>query len=185
MTENDLWILSFYRLSEINGAQFFAKLAGHLRDDAIRYDMTRHFSEEAQHAWYWTQCIEQLGAKPLQLDRTYQDQYFANIGLPANIMEILAITQVFERRVINHYAKQARMPGTHPAIKRTLARIMDDEKWHLQWVSDALKALEPEYGEETIRDTLDRYWLADKAIYQRLLSEHNERFAFLEEASDR
>ena len=100
--ENDLWLLSFYRLSEINGAQFFGKLAGSLRNEKFRAQMTQHFAEEAQHAWYWTQCIQDLDAQPLQLGRTYQDQYLASIGLPANIMEVLSVTQVFERRVIKH-----------------------------------------------------------------------------------
>ena len=178
ISENELWMLSFYRLSEINGAQFFAKLAGSMRDEAIRFDMTRHFSEEAQHAWYWTDCIRQLDCEPLNIGGTYQDRYLSEIGLPANVMEVLALTQVFERRVINHYARQSRRPDIHPAIQDTLTRIMGDEYWHLEWVSKALERLEPRYGKDQIEATLHRYWSIDKAIYQRLLSEHAERLAF-------
>ncbi len=177
--ENDLWLLSFYRLSEINGAQFFGKLAGSLRNEKFRAHMTRHFAEEAQHAWYWTQCIQDLDAQPLQLGRTYQDQYLASIGLPSNMMEVLAVTQVFERRVIKHYAQQARRVETHPLVRTTIRRIMGDERWHLKWVSQALRSLESEYGRDHIKDTLRRYWAIDKEIYQRLIAEHDQRFAFL------
>ncbi len=181
LTENELWLLSFYRLSEINGAQFFGKLAGSIRDPHIRHDMTRHFSEEAQHAWYFTEVINHLGYEPLQLDKTYQDQYLANIGLPANMMEVLAITQVFERRVINHYAKQSRLSTQHPLIKQTFDRIMDDEHWHLKWVNQALQNLEPKYGKDNIDNTIKRYWEIDKAIYEKLLDEHEQRFKYLNE----
>jgi rubrerythrin len=179
--ENDLWLLSFYRLSEINGALFFGKLAGALRNEEFRAHMTRHFSEEAQHAWYWTQCIQELGAQPLQLDRSYQDQYLVSIGLPANMMEVLAITQVFERRVISHYAQQAHRADTHSLVRTTICRIMQDERWHLEWVSQALRSLESEYGREHIKDTLRRYRTIDKEIYQRLLTEHDERFCLREQ----
>jgi rubrerythrin len=183
LSENELWLPSFYRLSEINGAQFFARLASSLREPEIRHDMTRHFSEEAQHAWYFTDCIHQLGHEPIQLSKTYQDRYLDNIGLPANIMEVLAITQVFERRVINHYAKQSRLPAQNALVRDTFARIMDDEHWHLKWVNEALKQLEPKFGKENIEATIKRYWEVDKDIYENLITEHDQRFAFLKETT--
>lgn len=181
LTENELWLLSFYRLSEINGAQFFGKLAGTIRDPQIRHDMTRHFSEEAQHAWYFTDCIHQLGHQPIQMRQTYQDRYLENIGLPANIMEVLAITQVFERRVINHYARQSRLPTQHVIVRDTFKRIMEDEHWHLKWVNDALTRLEPRFGRQNIESTIKRYWETDKSIYESLIDEHDQRFDYLKE----
>ena len=49
--------------------------------------MSKHFADEAQHAWYWTSCIEQLGVKPLDIGSVYQDQYAAVAGLPSNLMD--------------------------------------------------------------------------------------------------
>src|SRR5262249_54494924 len=105
LNDNDRWILSYYRSSEISGAMFFARLARSIRQPAIQRDLTKHFADESQHAWYWSQCLEQLEAKPIRVTDAYQDQYFEAVGLPANLMEVLAITQVFERRTINHYAR--------------------------------------------------------------------------------
>ncbi len=98
--ENLQWILSFYRTSEISGALFFGELARSLRPSAIQQDMTRHFADEANHARYWTDCLEKLGVQPLKLPTAYQNQYLAAAGMPANLMEILAITLVFEKRVV-------------------------------------------------------------------------------------
>jgi len=53
-------------------------------------------------------------------------------------MEVLAITLVFERRVINQYAKHLAVAGVHPEISGTIDRIPEDERWHVQWVRDRL-----------------------------------------------
>src|SRR5207244_5261114 len=106
--------LSFYRTSEISGSLFFGRLARSMKPGPIQRDMTKHFSDEALHAWYWTSCIENLGAQPLKLREAYQDQYLAAAGMPANLMEILAITQIFERRVVNQYARHSRLSNVDP-----------------------------------------------------------------------
>jgi hypothetical protein len=175
LSENERWILSFYRTSEISGALFFGRLAGTMRPGAIQRDMTKHFADESNHAWYWTACLESLGAKPLKLADSYQDRYLQAAGLPANVMEVLAITQVFERRVIGQYSLHSQAQGVRPEIQATLRTIMEDEKWHIVWVRDALKQLEADYGAERIEKTLERFVKADREVYEATLDEHSER----------
>ena len=182
LSENELWLLSFYRLSEINGAQFFAQLARVIRQPDIQHNLTRHFSEEAQHAWFFSDCLKQLGHEPIKIAKTYQD-YISDVGVPANLMEILAVTNVFERRVISHYARQAKIETHHPLVRETLDHIKQDEYWHLKWVNQALKDMEPEYGKETIKDTIARYQEIDDAVYEKLLIEHQQRFEHLQDVS--
>ena len=98
---------------------------------------------------------------------------------PVNIMEILAITQVFELRVINQYAVHSRADGVHELVKSTIDRIVEDEKWHIQWIRDALKEMEADYGADNIRDTLKRFTLADREVYQKTAQEHQERIGDL------
>jgi hypothetical protein len=45
----------------------------------------------------------------------------------------------------------------------------------VQWVTDALKSLEKDYGEEHIQKTLKRYREADQEVYKKTISEHGER----------
>lgn len=173
--ENSLWLLSYYRSSEISGALFFGRLARTVAPGPIQHDLSKHFADEAQHAWHWTSCIRSLGAEPLALDAAYQDRYLAAAGLPGNLMEVLALTQVFERRVIRQYALHSRARGLPEAVHRTLAAIMQDEKWHIRWIRDALAALAREHGRESVERALERFRAADAEVYRAALAEHAQR----------
>lgn len=179
MTENERWILSYYRASEISGSMFFARLAKSIRNPDIQRDLTSHFADEAQHARYWSDCMQQMGLKPIRMNEAYQDQYFEAVGVPVNLMEVLAITKIFEARTINHYAAHRRREDVHPLVRATIEKIMDDEGWHLKWVTAAIKDMESEYGIEHVRQTLERYRVADEEIYGRTVREHDERFSDL------
>lgn len=177
--ENDLWLLSFYRHSEMTGALFFGRLARAGRSSAIQANMTRHFADEAQHARYWTDCIDGFGVRPVPVDSAYQDRYLEAAGLPANLMEVLAITQVFERRVIGQYARHARVAGIQPEVRETLERIMRDEVWHVRWVAEALAGMESEYGKEAVQAAQRRCREADQQVYGAILAEYGERLQHL------
>lgn len=177
--DNTLWLLSYYRTSEISGSLFFGRLARAVNVGPVQHDLTKHYADEAQHAWYWTDCINRLGASPLRLDAAYQDRYLEAAGMPANLMEVLALTQVFERRVIRQYAFHSRAPGLQPAIRGTLERIMQDEKWHIQWVRNALSTMAQEYGPDAVNDALRRYVAVDAEVYRATLTEHAHRVQHL------
>jgi rubrerythrin len=179
LSENDLWLLSFYRSSEINGALFFGRVARTLRGGPLQADVTHHFADEANHAKYWTRCIEDLGYNAEKLSGAYQDQYLEAVGLPANLMEVMAITQVFEKRVIGQYHRHLRAPDTHPRVRQTIETIMEDERWHVKYVRDALQEMAKKYGQELVDDTLARFTAADEEVYAKTLAEYGERIAFL------
>src|SRR5262249_16417799 len=179
LTEHELWLLSYYRISEISGSLFFGRLARVLRPSAIQHDLSKHYAEEGEGAWYGSECIDRLGAKPLKLPSAYQDQYLEAAGLPANLMEILAITQVFERRVINQYAKHRAVPDLEPEVADTLDRILQDERWHVTWVRDALAGMEARYGRDHILATLRHHREADRAVYANTIAEHDASVAAL------
>jgi hypothetical protein len=178
LTENDRWLLSYYRSSEINGALFFGRVARTIRGP-LQQDVTHHFADEATHAHYWTRCIDELESTPLALGRGYQDQYLEAVGVPANLMEIMAITQVFEKRVIGQYRRHLRFPRTHPAVRRTIETIMVDERWHIRYVRDALAGMAAQFGSAEIDQTLARFVAADQQVYARTLAEYGDRVEFL------
>ncbi len=182
LPENELWLLSYYRSSEINGALFFGRVARIIRGP-LQVDVTHHFSDEANHASYWTKCIHDLGHLPMKQNRAYQDQYLDAVGVPANLMEVMAITQIFEKRVISQYNQHMRFSRVHPAIRQTIETIMRDERWHVRYVREALEAMEERYGVGEIKDTLARYAAADQEVYAKTLAEYGERIAFLAETT--
>jgi len=179
LSENERWLVSYYRASEITGAMFFGRIAKMQRPGPVQADLTQHFADEAQHARWFTECMESLGITPLKLSFAYQDDYLKTAGVPSNFMEVLSITQVFEKRILHTYAKHLRVAGTPTPVKRTLQRIMRDEKWHVEWVRQALQDLEPEYGKAHIDATLERHAAADRETYRRFLDEHGQRVEFL------
>jgi demethoxyubiquinone hydroxylase (CLK1/Coq7/Cat5 family) len=179
ISENDRWLLSYYRSSEIDGAVFFGKVAEAVRSPDLAADIAQHFADEAKHAAIWTRCLSDLGVDPLRIRGSYQSQYFDTIGAPANLMEILAITQVFERRVIGQYHRQLRYPSTHPRVRTALEQIMADERWHLQYVRRALASMTDRYGAERVEATIARYTQADNEVYARTLAEYGDRMAFV------
>jgi hypothetical protein len=182
LSDNELWLLSYYRTSEINGAVFFGRVARIVRGP-LQVNVTHHFADEASHASYWTKCIQDLDRLPVRQGRAYQDQYLEAVGVPANLMEVMAITQVFEKRVIGAYRQHLRLPGVHPAIRQTIERIMLDERWHVQYVREALLEMQDRYGAEEIERTLARYAGADAEVYAKTLAEHGERLDFLAQAT--
>lgn len=176
ITENDLWLLNYYRASEINGALFFGRIARVIRGP-LQVDVTHHFADEATHASYWANCISDLGHTPSRQIRAYQDQYLEAAGLPASLMEVLAITLVFEKRVMNQYGQHLRA-APHPRVRQTIETIMLDERWHVKYVRDALEEMSAKYGKELIDETLERYSAADLDVYAKTVAEYGERMLF-------
>ena len=89
LNDNHHYILSYYRTSEISGALFFGRLSKILPPGPIQVDMTKHFADEAAHAYYWTDAIQRLGREPLKLKDSYQDQYNDAIGIPIESDEVV------------------------------------------------------------------------------------------------
>ncbi len=176
INENLHWLLSFYRTSEMSGALFFGQLARRLKPGQIQVDLTHHFADEAQHAWYWTNTLHELGVEPLNLSESYQDRYLKEAGLPANLMEVLAVTQVFEQRVIRQYHQHlARSEKQPKPVIDTLRRIMIDERWHIAWVRKTLDTMREKHGGDCVDAAIDRFRAADDRIYQSLTNEHLDR----------
>ena len=173
--DNLRWLLSFYRGSELAGALFFGQLGRRLDPGRIQIDITHHFADEAQHARWWTEALEALGAEPLTLAGNYQDRYLREAGLPANLMEVLAVTQVFEQRVIRQYHRHRAAQALPQVVAATLDRILLDERRHIAWVRAALAAQRHVLGDEAVDAALARYRAADERIHAALLAEHAGR----------
>ena len=165
ISENDLWILSYYRESELAGSLVMGRLARETDDDELRVQLTEHCAEEAHHAWLWTETILKVGGTPKRVAETYQTRYYAEIGTPTSLLEILVLTQVFERRVIRHFREHLKWPNTHPAVAETLHRMIDDEVGHISWVKDRLDRIATEKGGTIVADTMRRFTEIDQRVY--------------------
>ncbi len=169
ISEKELYILSYYRACELAGAILFGKLAFHTEVDEIRIPLTEHSLEESEHAWLWTKVIQDFGAVPLKITNAYQTEYAKEFGMPKNILEILCLTQVFEKRTLFHFKKHLKMKGTHPRVKKVLQKMIDDESGHIGWIKKKLIAFEKKEGKETVKKTLQKLEAIDEKVYKNLL----------------
>ena len=171
ITTDELYILSYYRASELAGALLFGKLAMHTTLDDIRLPMTRHCCEEAQHAWLWSDTIRRLGRTPLKVTRTYQTEYSTEFGMPQNTLEIFCLTQVFERRTMRHFQRHLAVPHLHPAIRETLQTMIEDEVGHLGWIRQELDKHAAVHGSDEIEALMGKLEAIDECVYGRLLNQ--------------
>ena len=168
ITENELWLLSYYRESELAGSLLMGRLARETDDDDLRIRLTEHCAEEARHAWAWTETILKVGGTPKRVSETYQSRYHAAVGNPSNLLDVLALTQIFERRVVRHFRAHLSWPGTHPEVARTLQQLIDEEAGHIRWVKDRLDAYAAANGESIVKEMLDRFKQIDEQVYNEL-----------------
>ena len=175
ISENELWLLSYYRESELAGALLMGRLARETDDDDLRVRLTEHCAEEARHAWAWTECILNVGGTPKKVSETYQSRYHAAVGSPSNLLEVLALTQIFERRVVRHFRAHLSWPGTHPEIKRTLQQLIEDEADHIRWVKDRLDDYAAANGEAVVKEMMERFKRIDEDVYNEL-KQYADRF---------
>jgi demethoxyubiquinone hydroxylase (CLK1/Coq7/Cat5 family) len=146
------------------------------RDPELILKLTRHSAEEVMHAQLWTETIIAIGGRPAPVRDTYQTRYAAEMGTPISMLEILALTQVFERRVYRHFMEHLRRPGVHPAVAATLSRMIDEERGHLTWVKKWLDT-QAEKRPAEVREVMQRYAVIDERVYAAMSAEYGWRLA--------
>lgn len=173
---NEVSLLNFYRASELHGGLILGQMVRRTRDAELIMQLTRHSAEEVMHALLWTETIVAIGGKPSPVRDTYQNRYVEIVGTPITLLEVLALTQVFERRVYRHFMLHLRRPGVQPAVATTLQRMIEEERGHLSWVKHWLDDQAKTKGREVV-DVIRRYQVADQQVYDTLSIEYGFRSA--------
>jgi len=173
---SEIALLNFYRASELHGGLILGQMVRRTRDPELILNLTRHSAEEVMHAQLWTETIIAVGGRPAPVRETYQTRYAEEVGTPLTMLEILALTQVFERRVYRHFTDHLRRPDLHPAIAATLQRMLDEERGHLTWVKRWLDKQALTRATE-VREVMRRYAAADELIYAAISAEYGWRLA--------
>ena len=170
ISSRELGFLNFYRASELHGGLLLGQVARRARGAELVLELTRHSAEEVMHSLLWTETIVAVGGRVSPVRDTYQSRYLRMLGAPTALLDVLALTQVFERRVYRHFTEHLRRPGTHPVVCATLERMLEEEKGHLRWVKRWLDEQAAVLG-GAVAATMQRYAEADALIYNELASE--------------
>jgi len=166
----ELGFLNFYRASELHGGLILGQVARRARDTALVLELTRHSAEEVTHSLLWGETIVAVGGRVRPVRETYQARYARHVGTPTALLDVLALTQTFERRVYRHFTEHLRRPGTHRAVRATLERMLVEERGHLRWVKRWLDDQERVLG-SAIPAAMHRYAAADAEVYAELAGE--------------
>src|SRR4051812_12004075 len=172
----ELSLLNFYRASELHGGLILGQMVRRTRDPELIMQLTKHSAEEVMHALLWTETIVAVGGKPAPVRDTYQNRYVEIVGTPLTLLEVLALTQVFERRVYRHFTLHLRQPGVHPIVAKTLQRMLDEERGHLSWVRKWLDKQARARPVE-VREVMRRYAEVDERVYAAISAEYGWRLA--------
>ena len=174
ISPRELALLNFYRGSELHGGLVLGRLVEHVRDPELMLRLTAHSAEEVLHAQLWTETIVAVGGRPAPTSDTYQARYAAAIGIPTSIVEVLTLTQVFERSVYRHFVAHLRRPMTHPRVQATLRRMLHDERGHLSWVKEWLER-QTGARRDAVPTLMRRYTAVDAAIHAQLMRDYHWR----------
>ena len=175
-SNNEVALLNFYRASELHGGLILGQMVRRARDPELILNLTRHSAEEVMHAQLWTETIIAIGGRPAPVRESYQMRYSEEVGTPISMLEILALTQVFERRVYRHFTLHLRQPALHPAVAGTLRRMLEEERGHLSWVKKWLDKQTLARPTE-VHEVMRRYAEVDDRVYAAISIEYGWRLA--------
>src|SRR5262245_59261411 len=167
LARNLSWKLDWYRQSELEGALLLGKAVRAASDAGLIVSLVDHAADEADHARQWAKACQSLGGPWVRVLRGYQS-FYADFGvLPASLVEILALTHVFERRVWRQFQQELSSLEWPPVARTTFERLLADERQHLEWVKTWLD--EQSDGAALVA----RYTAIDQQVYERLQLREN------------
>jgi len=177
VTERDLWLLNFYRNSELHGALLMGKLARSLSDTTLLLHATRHCATEAHHAALLSDAIVAVGGRLDPSVTPVQQHYSAAGGIPKNLVDLLVVSEILEHRVLATYRAHLRRPGLDARVRETIARILGEMEAehgdeHAGWIEEALHGLPP----EAVHAAEQRWRAVDEQVTSDLVRNLDERF---------
>lgn len=176
VTPSENALLNFYRASELHGGLILGQMVRRTRDPRLILNLTRHGAEDVMHAQLWTETIVMIGGRPAPVRDTYQSRCAETVGTPVSLLEVLALTQVFERWAFRHFTLHLKVPGIHPAVAATLVRMLEQERGHVAWVKQWLDEQARARPQEA-REVMRRCALADQRIHDWLSHVYGLRWA--------
>jgi rubrerythrin len=159
---NLAWKLNWYRQSELEGSLLLGRMVALVEDPHLCRQLTRHAAEEAEHSRLWEEALRSLELPHIRIFRSYQSFYLRHAAPPRSLLEVLAFTHIFEKRVHCRFSAEAADERTPLAARRAYRQMIEDEKGHLGWVAQWLKN---QLGAE---ESLRRYRDIDLQVYSEL-----------------
>ena len=170
-------LFNYYRDAELRGADLILRLINHAENQNIQEKLARHLADATNHAWLWTERIQALGGEPMRIDNGYHRQLRRKAGLPANFLDLLALTCIVSERAYKRYTEHAARPDVAPETLKVLQEMQADEKMHLTWITEKLSELKAKEGSEKVEAALQRYREIEAAVFAEMQQEEQRALA--------
>jgi ferritin-like protein len=169
LMRREIVVYSYYRDAELRGSNLLYRLLRMIGDGEAQINLTQHLADETRHAWLWTERIREIGGVPLPIEDGYQVRIGKHVGIPRDIVDLLALTVVVEQRSLRRYRQHLRRPGVSPRTQEVLRAVTQDEVWHVDWIRRKARELAAREGRvERVDQALRRYREVDRAVMAEL-----------------
>lgn len=165
----DILLFNYYRDAELRGADLILRLMNRIDDPSLQEKLARHLADETHHAWLWTDRIRALGGIPVRIVDGYHRHLRRKTGLPANLLDLVALTYVVEERSQKRYEEHAARPDVDPTTLKVLEELQSDEERHLSWVGEKLAQFAKSEGRQRVTSVLDRYRKLEAEAFAEML----------------
>ena len=177
LTDRELWLVNFYRNSELHGALLMGRLARTVSGDGLLVEMTAHCATEARHAAMLSRAIAAAGGRLDPGISPIQERYAAEGGVPGALVDILVLSETLEVRVRDSYHRHFAREASHPEVAETLASIVAEMEAkhgaeHAGWIERALGGMDPRAVAKARRKWRD----VDRRVSASLERSLEERF---------
>ena len=136
-------------------------------DSFLVQKLTRHAADEARHSAIWAAAIIESGLPAIRIFRSYQSLYGDHGGMPVGLQEVLAFTQIFERRVHKRFTSELHQSDLPEPARKAFEIMVADEFDHLDWLHGWLRT---QTDSEAL---LQKYQSIDLAVYRTVLPYEN------------
>jgi bacterioferritin (cytochrome b1) len=165
----EIVVYSYYRDAELRGSNLLYRLLRLVDDADAQIKLTHQLSDETRHAWLWTERIQEIGGAPLPIEDGYQVRIGKRVGVPRDVVDLLALTVVVEQRSLRRYREHLRRPGVPLRTQEVLRAVTHDETWHVDWIRRKARELAARNGEPgRVDDALRRYREIDRSVMAEL-----------------
>jgi len=156
------WKFNWYRQSELDGSLLLGRMVKFAPDAWTLSHLIGHAAEEAHHSLLWSEVIQKLTLPLIQVQRSYQSFFLLQNRPPTSLLEVLAFTHIFEKRVHITFTRELNDPRTPETARAAYRQMIEDEKGHLGWVAEWLGR------QPNARDVLKGYEDIDRQVFNYL-----------------
>lgn len=175
-TDREMWLLNFFRNSELHGALLMGRLARSLSGTELLTNITRHCATEAHHAALLTEVIADLRGEVDPKTGTIQEHYSREGGVPKALVDLLVLSEVLENRVLSAYREQLKSADLHPKVRVVLEEILREEEEHGAGENTWLEQTLRKYSVAEVADSRRRWSEIDRKVASQIYSRLDSLF---------